>query len=166
MRYGNITVFSEKVDDTHAPDFVVRTFKVEHEGVSRKLTHFQYLSWPDHGVPDSPTKFMTMLKLVRETLDVKKAPMVVHCSAGCGRTGTLACIDDVWTSLEVRPQIALLSLVIESLTALQRRLLFRSEGCFKRILTFSSSLRRSDRVAHRSCRHRTSTLWCSRQFSI
>jgi len=100
MRYGNITVFSEKVDDTHAPDFVTRTFRVENDGKSRKLTHFQYLSWPDHGVPESPTRFMTMLKSVRETVDVKQAPMVVHCSAGCGRTGTLACIDEVWTSLE------------------------------------------------------------------
>jgi hypothetical protein len=102
MRYGNITVFSENVDDTAAPDFVIRTFKVENEtGETRKLTHFQYLSWPDHGVPESPTRFMTMLKTVREMVDVSKAPMVVHCSAGCGRTGTLACIDDVWTALEV-----------------------------------------------------------------
>jgi hypothetical protein len=34
----------EKVDETFAPDFVIRTFRVENEeGVSRKLTHFQYV---------------------------------------------------------------------------------------------------------------------------
>lgn len=44
---------------------------------------------------------MRMLKIVRETVRVKEAPMVVHCSAGCGRTGTLAAIDDVWSQLEV-----------------------------------------------------------------
>ena len=66
------------------------------------LVALRYLSWPDHGVPDSPTQFMRMLKIVRETVRVKDAPMVVHCSAGCGRTGTLAAIDDVWSQLEAR----------------------------------------------------------------
>mmetsp|Transcript_6197 Transcript_6197/g.15964 ORF Transcript_6197/g.15964 Transcript_6197/m.15964 type:complete len:463 (+) Transcript_6197:197-1585(+) len=106
MRYGNVTVYSENVDDTFAPDFVIRSFKVEYEGKSRKLTHFQYLSWPDHGVPDSVTQLMKMLKTVRETVDTAQAPMVVHCSAGCGRTGTLAAIDDVWTELEAGPLTA------------------------------------------------------------
>lgn len=87
MRYGEITVYSDSTDDSHAPDFIIRQLRVECAGQERLLTQFQYLSWPDHGVPDSPLTLMLMLRKIRDTINVSVAPMVIHCSAGCGRTG-------------------------------------------------------------------------------
>ncbi|XP_063678356.1 tyrosine-protein phosphatase non-receptor type 2-like [Bolinopsis microptera] len=66
----------------------------------RKIFHLHYYDWPDFGVPESPTKFLEFLKLVRSYYkDCKGAP-VVHCSAGIGRTGTLVLVDTILTITE------------------------------------------------------------------
>lgn len=100
MKYGEVIIHNDEVDETNLPNFVRRTMRITVGDQTRKLTHFQYLAWPDHGVPDSPKTVMQMLRQVREVVDISVAPMVLHCSAGCGRTGTVAVIDDIWTSLE------------------------------------------------------------------
>lgn len=46
------------------------------------------VTWPDHGVPESPIAVMRMLASVRERQPLEDEwPIVIHCSAGCGRTG-------------------------------------------------------------------------------
>lgn len=57
----------------------------------RPLTHFQYMSWPDFGVPESPAPLLELVLAVNEcrgNSNNPEAPVVVHCSAGIGRTGT------------------------------------------------------------------------------
>lgn len=71
-------------------------------GESRHLTHIQFTSWPDYGVPRTGTAFLDFLFRVRSCqADATKRlgsswkghalgpPIVVHCSAGIGRTGEL-----------------------------------------------------------------------------
>lgn len=66
----------------------------------RQVTHFQYLNWPDYGVPTSAVTLIDFLGAVkRQQKRAVKAlgpqwrshplgpPLVVHCSAGIGRTG-------------------------------------------------------------------------------
>ncbi len=68
----------------------------------RQVSHFQYLSWPDYGVPTSAVTLIDFLGAVkRQQRKMVKAlgfqwtghpqgpPMVVHCSAGIGRTGKI-----------------------------------------------------------------------------
>eukprot|EP00116_Pleurobrachia_bachei_P001168 sb/3461430/ len=62
---------------------------------SRTITHLHYYAWPDFGVPESPSKFLTFLNVVREVSELSEGPPVVHCSAGIGRTGTLVLIDTI-----------------------------------------------------------------------
>jgi len=64
-------------------------------GESRQLFHFHYTTWPDFGVPESPASFLHFLFKVRESgsLGPEHGPPVVHCSAGIGRSGTLALVD-------------------------------------------------------------------------
>lgn len=45
---------------------------------------------------------MRMLSMIREVQPDDSAPVVIHCSAGCGRTGSLAAIDYVWNLLKQR----------------------------------------------------------------
>ena len=64
-----------------------------HNGESRSVTHYHFVSWPDYGVPDSAMSMLTFLQRVRETQADMTArmspkwkghplgpPMVVHCS--------------------------------------------------------------------------------------
>ncbi|XP_057603055.1 tyrosine-protein phosphatase non-receptor type 11-like [Hippopotamus amphibius kiboko] len=61
----------------------------------RTVKHCQYLSWPDHGVPAEPTGVLGFLDEVNQAQSsmLGAGPMVVHCSAGIGRTGTIIVID-------------------------------------------------------------------------
>lgn len=62
---------------------------------SREILHFHYTTWPDFGVPQSPTAFLRFLTDVRQSgaLDQNVGPPVVHCSAGIGRSGTFCLVD-------------------------------------------------------------------------
>ncbi|CAC5355164.1 PTPRT [Mytilus coruscus] len=58
----------------------------------RKIHHFHFIQWPDHGVPDS-IKLVDFYRKVKSEKCNQNGPMVVHCSAGVGRTGTFIAID-------------------------------------------------------------------------
>lgn len=62
---------------------------------SRDIMQFHYTTWPDFGVPSSPTAFLEFLKNVCEAgvLENDVGPAVVHCSAGIGRSGTFCLVD-------------------------------------------------------------------------
>ncbi|KAJ7332032.1 hypothetical protein JRQ81_014212 [Phrynocephalus forsythii] len=62
---------------------------------SREILHFHYTTWPDFGVPESPASFLNFLFKVRESgsLSPEHGPIVVHCSAGIGRSGTFCLVD-------------------------------------------------------------------------
>ncbi|XP_033647839.1 uncharacterized protein LOC117307256 isoform X1 [Asterias rubens] len=77
------------------PDFLIRTLKVNNQVEERVINQFHYTAWPDHGVPKTVQPIMDMIKLFREYLPNEDHPVVMHCSAGCGRTGTMICIDFV-----------------------------------------------------------------------
>lgn len=55
----------------------------------RRVTQMQYIAWPDHGVPDDPKHFIQFVDEVRKARQGSVDPIVVHCSAGIGRTGVL-----------------------------------------------------------------------------
>jgi protein tyrosine phosphatase len=54
---------------------------------------FHYTSWPDHGVPESTAATLMMLRKARQARVGNAGPMVVHCSAGVGRTGALQTLE-------------------------------------------------------------------------
>lgn len=55
----------------------------------RSITHYQYIHWPDFGSPNAKT----LVELVRRVGAIKPdKPMVLHCSAGVGRTGVFATV--------------------------------------------------------------------------
>eukprot|EP00730_Choanoeca_flexa_P007709 TRINITY_DN12380_c0_g1_i1.p1 TRINITY_DN12380_c0_g1~~TRINITY_DN12380_c0_g1_i1.p1 ORF type:complete len:381 (+),score=84.44 TRINITY_DN12380_c0_g1_i1:1299-2441(+) len=64
-------------------------------GKSFRIMHFWYTNWPDHGVPDETWHVIKFVLAVREYAVKHKGvgPIVVHCSAGIGRTGTFVAID-------------------------------------------------------------------------
>ena len=57
------------------------------KGETRDISQYHYTAWPDHGVPDSPHSLMSMLGMIRDEQPTNDVPLVIHCSAGVGRTG-------------------------------------------------------------------------------
>lgn len=98
QQYGNITVEHVKWRQV-CPDFLVRTFKVTADNEERTICQFHYTTWPDHGVPSSVQPILELVRLMRDVQLTESRPILVHCSAGCGRTGTLCSIDYVWALL-------------------------------------------------------------------
>ncbi|CAK9827233.1 Receptor-type tyrosine-protein phosphatase kappa [Anthophora retusa] len=89
-KYGDVIVFNAK--HTVFADFTFRTLHVTYDDEVRKIEHLHYTAWPDHGVPMSTHSVVTYLKKLLAT-PPGNGPVVVHCSAGVGRTGTIILCD-------------------------------------------------------------------------
>ncbi|XP_029928891.1 tyrosine-protein phosphatase non-receptor type 6 isoform X1 [Myripristis murdjan] len=90
-----------------ASDYKVRILEIaplNESKSSRVIWHYQYLSWPDHGVPQEPGGVLSFLTQVNskqaEFRDV--GPMIIHCSAGIGRTGTFVVIDMILETIDAQ----------------------------------------------------------------
>ncbi|XP_031415992.1 receptor-type tyrosine-protein phosphatase S-like isoform X2 [Clupea harengus] len=91
--YGMIQV--TLLDTMELATFCVRTFSLHKNGTNerREVRQFQFTAWPDHGVPEYPTPFLAFLRRVKSCNPPDAGPVVVHCSAGVGRTGCFIVID-------------------------------------------------------------------------
>ncbi|XP_069366892.1 receptor-type tyrosine-protein phosphatase F isoform X9 [Paralichthys olivaceus] len=91
--YGMIQV--TMLDTVELATYSVRTFALYKNGSSekREVRQFQFMAWPDHGVPEYPTPILAFLRRVKSCNPPDAGPMVVHCSAGVGRTGCFIVID-------------------------------------------------------------------------
>ncbi|KAF4087887.1 hypothetical protein AMELA_G00076400 [Ameiurus melas] len=76
-------------------EYVIRTFAVEKRGAHeiREIRQFHFTGWPDHGVPYHATGLLGFIRRVKSKSPANAGPMVVHCSAGAGRTGCFIVID-------------------------------------------------------------------------
>ncbi|XP_076999029.1 tyrosine-protein phosphatase non-receptor type 13 isoform X2 [Tamandua tetradactyla] len=75
--------------------FVLRALTLEdiQTGEVRTVSHLNFTAWPDHDTPSQPDELLTFISYMRHVH--KAGPIITHCSAGIGRSGTLICIDAV-----------------------------------------------------------------------
>ncbi|XP_034142678.1 tyrosine-protein phosphatase non-receptor type 4 [Esox lucius] len=109
--YGHFQVTCLTEESNSA--FLVREMTLTHlvsEEV-RELTQIQYVAWPDHGVPDDSTDFLDFVNLVRSKRASKDEPVVVHCSAGIGRTGVLITMETALCLMECSQPVYPLDIV-------------------------------------------------------
>ncbi|CAL8256857.1 unnamed protein product [Boreogadus saida] len=97
--YGCLRVSCHSEECTLA--YVTRCFTLTHtqRGEERAVTHLQYVAWPDHGVPDDPSDFLQFVNCVRDRRKGQET-LMVHCSAGIGRTGVLITMETALALLE------------------------------------------------------------------
>ncbi|XP_076826742.1 tyrosine-protein phosphatase non-receptor type 6 [Brachyhypopomus gauderio] len=103
--FGRYMVMSHNERD--ASDYKVRALEiipVDKSAPSREIWQYQYLSWPDHGVPAEPGGVLSFLTQVNNKQQEfpHAGPMVIHCSAGIGRTGTIVVIDMLIETINIK----------------------------------------------------------------
>ncbi|CAL8093173.1 unnamed protein product [Calicophoron daubneyi] len=95
----------------------------------RHVTQLQYISWPDHGVPKDSADFISFVERVRKARGSSDAPVVVHCSAGIGRTGVLIMMETAMNLMERQQPVRPIELV--HLMRSQRALLIQTSSQFQ-----------------------------------
>ena len=84
--------------------------KAEPDSEPLKITHYHYTSWPDHGVPQFATSILSFVRKVQKVHDKSKGvPLLVHCSAGVGRTGTFIALDAMTERLRAEDSLNIYS---------------------------------------------------------
>ncbi|XP_052415531.1 receptor-type tyrosine-protein phosphatase T isoform X4 [Carassius gibelio] len=91
--YGDIKV--TLIETEPLAEYVIRTFTVQKKGHHeiREIRQFHFTSWPDHGVPCYATGLLGFIRQVKFLNPPDAGPIVVHCSAGAGRTGCFIAVD-------------------------------------------------------------------------
>ncbi|XP_077082764.1 receptor-type tyrosine-protein phosphatase C isoform X3 [Siphateles boraxobius] len=94
--------------EEHCPDYIIRYLVLANKrekAPEREVTHIQFISWPDHGVPGDPSLLLKLRRRVNSFKNFFSGPIVIHCSAGVGRTGTYIGIDAMIESLEAEGRV-------------------------------------------------------------
>ncbi|XP_024893489.1 tyrosine-protein phosphatase non-receptor type 9-like isoform X2 [Temnothorax curvispinosus] len=113
VQSGGFIVTTLEVDTN--PDYTVSMLLLTNNktGETREVCHMRYTVWPDYGVPQSAKALLQFLSLVRQQQSKllasrgdtwvghpREPPIIVHCSAGIGRTGTFCILDICISRLE------------------------------------------------------------------
>lgn len=86
---------------------IERTFAIfdGEENLLCSISQLQVISWHDHSIPDNAKGFDTIEIILNFIDDYKskfpRSPVVVHCSAGIGRTGTLIAIYNIYRTISL-----------------------------------------------------------------
>ncbi|GLV35403.1 Protein tyrosine phosphatase 52F [Carabus blaptoides fortunei] len=89
-----------------------RTFKVVKNKVAKKIIHLQFNLWPDFDVPDDVSKMIEFHETVKEINMKKPSLILIHCSAGVGRTGTLIAIDILTQNIRDKRKVDIFGTVL------------------------------------------------------
>ncbi|XP_027146065.1 receptor-type tyrosine-protein phosphatase C isoform X4 [Larimichthys crocea] len=101
--------------EDQCPDYTIRRLSLTNKrdkNSEREVTHIQFMSWPDHGVPGEPHLLLKLRRRVNAFKNFFSGPIVVHCSAGVGRTGTYIGIDAMMEGLEAEGRVDIYGYVV------------------------------------------------------
>ncbi|XP_053515545.1 receptor-type tyrosine-protein phosphatase C isoform X2 [Artibeus jamaicensis] len=112
--YGDVLVRIS--EHKTCPDYIIQKFSItnkKEKTAGREVTHIQFTSWPDHGVPEDPHLLLKLRRRVNAFSNFFSGPIVVHCSAGVGRTGTYIGIDAMLEGLEAENKVDVYGYVVK-----------------------------------------------------
>ncbi|XP_021372257.1 tyrosine-protein phosphatase 10D-like isoform X2 [Mizuhopecten yessoensis] len=101
--FGDLIV---RIDsESNLPDYVIRVISLQLNNRKKKMKQVHYLKWPDMGCPDTSWLLLNFVQDVRLFMPHQNpGPIVVHCSAGVGRTGTFIAVDHLIQKLNAGHQ--------------------------------------------------------------
>ncbi|CAN8003625.1 unnamed protein product [Ixodes pacificus] len=107
-RFGEVGVAVLRT--TPRDGYTLRELALECRGEQRRVAHLWYTSWPDHGTPACPQQLLSLAREA-EQLRSETGPLVVHCSAGLGRTGCFVASSIGMQQLEAEGSVDVLATV-------------------------------------------------------
>uniref|UniRef100_A0A8R1HPE5 protein-tyrosine-phosphatase n=1 Tax=Caenorhabditis japonica TaxID=281687 RepID=A0A8R1HPE5_CAEJA len=95
--FGDYEITLEEERTFDDDEYLLRVLKMENQtnGETRVIHQLHYREWPDHGCPSGEKQLLNMIDLMESIHEesTSQAPILVHCSAGVGRTGTIIAIN-------------------------------------------------------------------------
>lgn len=109
LQFSDITIKCQKELDF--PTHKKRVFSIERHNIIQTVHHYHFLKWPDHSCPNDPHDLIEFTKTVATERKHPAHPMIVHCSAGVGRTGTFIALDIALQQVRSEKKINVLEIV-------------------------------------------------------
>ncbi|KAF6030563.1 hypothetical protein EB796_011144 [Bugula neritina] len=110
--YGDLVV--TKRAESVLPEYTIRILDIQMGKTIRTIKHILSTFWPSSGCPSKPQALLEFVLAVRsQMLDGNSSPILVHCSAGVGRTGTYIAVDRLLQCIQDHDEIDIFNLVME-----------------------------------------------------
>ncbi|XP_053116224.1 tyrosine-protein phosphatase non-receptor type 23 isoform X2 [Hemicordylus capensis] len=140
MVHGPITLVltSLKATPTHLERVVTLQFR--HQSLKRTITHLQFSSWPELGLPDSKGDLLRFIQEVHSHYLHQRplhTPIVVHCSSGVGRTGAFCLLYAALQEVEAGNSIPDLAQLVKRIRQQRKHMLqekLHLKFCYESVL--------------------------------
>ncbi|CRK98538.1 CLUMA_CG011889, isoform A [Clunio marinus] len=122
VQFGEMTVTFES--EQRFSDYLIRNIKLIKRNLNsdaenatdepaRNITQYHYLVWKDFQAPEHPYGILKFIKTINADYSVQRGPLLIHCSAGVGRTGTLVALDSLKQQLNEENQVAIFNTICD-----------------------------------------------------
>ncbi|OQV19396.1 Tyrosine-protein phosphatase 10D [Hypsibius exemplaris] len=110
--YGDVDV--TVMNESQTSEWTIREFRVaKNDEPARSVRQFHFTGWPDFGVPERPQALIKFVRAFRERVFTDVKPIVVHCSAGVGRSGTFIALDRLLQQIRIADSVDIFGMVCE-----------------------------------------------------
>ncbi|XP_055596510.1 tyrosine-protein phosphatase 69D-like [Uranotaenia lowii] len=119
-QYGELCITF--TSDSYYADYIVRNLKVTKRSINsagedvedtRYISQFHYLTWKDFMAPEHPQGITKFIKRINSEYSLQRGPILVHCSAGVGRTGTFVALDTLSQQLNEEGQVSIFNTICD-----------------------------------------------------
>ncbi|XP_030571303.1 tyrosine-protein phosphatase 69D [Drosophila novamexicana] len=116
-QFGDISV--KFTAERKTGDYIIRSLDVTKSNLigdeedHRQITQYHYLTWKDFMAPEHPHGIIKFIRQINSVYSVQRGPILVHCSAGVGRTGTLVALDSLVQQLEEENMVSIFNTVCD-----------------------------------------------------